>query len=231
MSDLSPSAFFRPARSLLCAAAAVAAWPAHAVFIGNLQGGTDFPQGSISFADAVVAYAPVIKSGQPEPPYRGPANALGLPDYTAVVDCASTATCPYVTLGDGGSLTLRFVDNLLTGSGSAAKDLWVFEVGGDIEDTFVEISKNGSDWIAVGKVFGSTAGVDLDAYGFGTADQFSYVRLTDDPNEGEQVGYTVGADIDAVGAISTVAAVVPEPGAWALMAGGLAALAWARRRN
>ena len=51
----------------------------------------------------------------------------------------------------------------------------------DIEDTFVEISKDGVQWFAVGKVFGSTAGVDIDAFGFTVADLFAFVRLRDDP--------------------------------------------------
>jgi hypothetical protein len=80
---------------------------------------------------------------------------------------------------------------------------------------------DGSTWYSVGKVFGSTAGVDIDAFGFGTSNLFSYVRLTDDTNEGAQSGITVGADIDAVGAISTIPVSVPEPAPALLMAGGL----------
>ena len=38
----------------------VPAHPARAVFIGNVQGGTDFPAGSISFADVVVDYSPIV---------------------------------------------------------------------------------------------------------------------------------------------------------------------------
>jgi hypothetical protein len=110
-------------------------------------------------------------------------------------------------------------------------DLWVFEVGPDVEDTFVQISKDGTTWHAVGKVFGSTAGVDIDAYGFGPADLFSHVRLTDDGNEGDQVGLSVGADIDALGAITTSAAPpIPEPGIYALMLFGLGLVAYAARR-
>jgi hypothetical protein len=42
-----------------------------------------------------------------------------------------------VTLGRGGSLTLAFTDNVLTGGGTPAPDLYIFEVGPDVEDTFV----------------------------------------------------------------------------------------------
>ena len=62
-----------------------------------------------------------------------------------------------MSLGDGGTLIVEFVDNRLTGSGNSAFDLWIFEVGPDIEDTFVAISKDGSPLYDVGKVFGSTA--------------------------------------------------------------------------
>jgi hypothetical protein len=98
----------------------------------------------------------------------------------------------------------------------------VFEIGPDVEDTFVDISTDGLVWNSVGKVFGSTAGVDIDAFGFGVASKFSYVRLTDDTNEGDQNGATVGADIDAVGAISTVPSnPVPEPATLTLSAAAL----------
>jgi len=202
--------------------------PAHAVFIGNSQGGTDFPQGAISFADAVESY--LVGGGGATAPHQGAFNALGVPDYTGTNSCPSQAGCSFVSLGDGGSLIVRFVDNKLTGSGTNAFDLWVFEVGPDIEDTFVEISTNGLAWNAVGKVFGSTAGIDIDAFGFGIASQFGYVRLTDDTLEGGQSGATVGADIDAVGAISTVATPVPEPYSVALFATAMV-LGGAQRRR
>jgi hypothetical protein len=167
------------------AATALLAAPlaAHAEFIGNIQGGTDFPQGAVSFADAVASYLPNVVSGNPSTPHRGDFNALGLPDYVGANSCASQADCTFVSLGRGGSITLRFLDNRLTGSGSSAHDLWIFEVGPDIEDTYVDISKDGIAWFPVGKVFGSTYGIDIDAFGFGMADQFAFVRLTDDPNE------------------------------------------------
>jgi len=203
--------------------------PAHAVFIGNAQGGTDFPEGAVSFTDIVVDYAPVVKNGEPTAANQNAGKALGVPDYQSGGGCTDAAACTFVSLGDGGSITLRFTDNVLTGSDSLAMDLWVFEVGPDIEDTFVEVSSNGSTWFPVGKVFGSTAGIDLDAFGFGTASSFSYVRLTDDGEEGGQSGNSVGADIDALGAISTY--VVPEPGTLLLLAVGSACLGGIRRRS
>ena len=155
---------------------------AHAVFVGNTQGGTDFPQGAVSFADTLVAYT--LGGGGVTAAHQGAFNAIGLPNYAGTNSCPSQAGCTFVSLGDGGSVVLRFDDNKLTGSGDNALDLWVFEVGPDIEDTFVEISKNGLNWSPVGKVFGSTAGIDIDAFGFGPADLFGFIRLTDDTNEG-----------------------------------------------
>ena len=217
-------------RAAWCAAALAAtlSGPAQAVFIGNSQGGTDFPQGAASFADAVVSYA--VGPGGVTAPHQVASSATGVPNYAGDNSC-DLPSCSFVSLGDGGSVTLRFTDNLLTGSGSAALDLWVFEVGPDIEDTFVEISKDGVTYVSVGKVFGSTAGIDIDAFGFGVADQFGYIRLTDDPNEGGNSGATVGADIDAVGAISTVVVSVPEPGTLGLLALGLLACGAFRRRG
>src|SRR3546814_10962419 len=100
-------------------------------------------------------------------------------------------------------LVLRFTDNLLTGSDSDADDLWIFEVGPDVEGTVIDISTNGVDWLSVGSIGGSTRGVDIDAFGFGAGSAFSYVRLTDIPGNGGTSGATVGADNTAGGAICT----------------------------
>lgn len=184
-----------------------------------IYGGVDFPGGVASFADAVVSYEPTWggASGPQVSDRSDPLQSLGVP--------TGSWYSGFVTLGDGGRVTLRFADNSLTGSGSSAFDLWIFEVGEDVEDTYVDISKDGANWFSVGKVAGSTAGIDIDTYGFGTSDFFSYVRLTDDTNEGEQGNsQTAGADIDAVGAISSAPPVnhVPEPTTLALLGVALA---------
>lgn len=191
----------------------------------DIYGGVEFPGGAASFADVVVSYDPVIKSGEPTPPYRDATQSLGIPDY-------GDPGITYVSLGSGGSITLRFTDNSLTGSDSPDKDLWIFEIGPDVEDTFVEISMDGVTWYDVGKVLGSTKGVDIDAYGFHSGQYFSFVRLTDDPNEGDKTGSTVGADIDAVGAISSAPPVppTPEPATLVLLSCGLLAVGSRSRR-
>ena len=216
---------FHAVRSALAAALCLLAGAAQA----DLIGGVEFPQGVSSFADAVDSYAPPVPG--PAAPYQGPDNALGVPNYAGADSCADPASCTFVSLGDGGTLIVEFVNNRLTGSGNSDLDLWIFEIGPDIEDTFVAISKDGVTYHDVGKVFGSTAGIDIDAFGWGIGDQFRFVRLIDDTNEGAQgSGGTVGADIDAVGAISSVAAPVPEPETWAMFMLGALAIGLQRRR-
>lgn len=204
------------------------AQPAQAVLIKGIE----FPQGAISFADEVVGYAPVMVGTGPTAPHRDPSRSLGLPDYAGDNSCASGPECTFVSLGDGGTLSLRFVDNLLTGSGDNKADLWIFEVGPDVEGMFVEISADGQNWLSVGKVGGSTSGVDLDAFGHGVNSTFGYVRLRDDPALDGQTGSTVGADIDSVGAISTVPSNrVPEPTSMALLLAAMVALVVSTKRG
>lgn len=192
----------------------------HGSAAAEVFGGVDFPGGAASFADSVVSYNPLFAGGPaPSVANQDSSRALGTPDSS------------FVSLGSGGRTVLQFTNNALTGSGNSDFDLWVFEVGPDVEDTFVDVSVDGTLWTAVGKVFGATSGIDLDAFGFGTGSLLSFIRLTDDPAEGDASGLTVGADIDAVGAIASVSpAPLPEPGSAALVALGLAAACYCRRR-
>lgn len=203
--------------------------PAYAIDIG----GVDFPQGAVSFADEVVSYHPAFGGGAvPTDPHQGAFNALDIPDYAGDNSCASQAACTFVSLGDGGRLIVRFTDNVLTGSDSSAFDLWIFEIGPDVEDTFVDVSSDGIDWTSVGTVTGSTRGIDIDAFGFSTASALRFVRLTDDTLLDGQSGATVGADIDAVGAISTrQVTIVPEPATWAMLILGFGMIGGTMRRG
>lgn len=201
----------------------------------EIIGGVEFPQGQVSFADSVVSFTPGA-AGLPSAPYLGEANALGAPDYNFNPGCASQEACTFVSLGVGGALVLRFDDNVLTGSNSNAFDLYVFEVGPNVEDTTVDLSIDGVNWLSVGLVTGSTRGIDIDAFGYDASSSFRYVRLIDVVNEGGTgSGGSVGADIDALGAISTrpftpPTGGVPEPSTWAMMLLGFAGLGAALRR-
>ena len=139
------------------------------------------PLGDVSFADSVVEFIPGKPKGRAPKGSLGPAQGRLL----TLKDCA--------TLGIKGVITLYFEDNSI--SDVNGPDIYVFEIG-QIEPTNIEISKNGTDWINVGKIEGGTAGIDIHDY-VQPGDTFNYIRLTDlDTYSGMP-----GADIDAVAAI------------------------------
>jgi len=183
-------------------------------------GGITFPDGAVSFADAVVSYSQGTAVGAP---WNDPAESLGLPDYTG--------TDGMVSLGVGGSLIVRFVDNSLTTSGNSTADLHIFEVGAVIEAFNVAISIDGVSWIDLGNVLGQPTSIDIDGKaGVVAGEKYSFVRLTDVAPSGLS-GFPFGeADIDAIGAISSAAAdprAVPEPASMTLLATGML---WMGRR-
>ena len=159
--------------------------------------------GLISFADFVKSgdYNPRAGGGPvPIAGLQDPTNALGAPNYTGIGE--PLAGQGVVSLGRGGSLVVQFTDNILTGSDDARPDLAVYEVGSP-EQVRVEVSADGVKYTSVGFASFNNRYIDLDAYGFNSLSQLYFVRLTDVANEGAQSGDSVGADIDAVGAISS----------------------------
>jgi len=192
-----------------------------------LIGGIEFPNGAISFADSVIMYDPLFNGGPAptNPDFTDPSESLGVPDYVNPIGS--------VSLGKGGLLELEFVDNVLTNNGGPGLDIHIFEIGPDIEDTFVSIRPDaatalllgagfdigvpgmpatiGDGFYEIGMVSGATDSLDIDALfpaaAAGTY-MFDAVQLIDDPDKDAMTGDTVGADIDAVGAISTK----PMPG-------------------
>jgi hypothetical protein len=117
------------------------------------HGGTvRFPLGDRSFADEVVSFT----SGTPAAANardRDPKQILGAPNYDQAADTN------YLTLGCGGTVIVRFTDNALVDT--PGPDLYVFEVGPQVEPTGVAISEDGNAWIEIGKVEGGQASVDI----------------------------------------------------------------------
>ena len=208
----------------LLVALAIVAAPTVASAAPTTYDGVTFPQGDISFADQVISYTLPGGANDPDPTFQNPADALGPPNFTPPAPTYNTGE--FVSIGNGGQLIVKFTDNLLTGSGDAGLDLWIFEVGAVVEGMTVDVSADGVVWTNVGTLGGATAGVDIDFYGFNTSSVLRYVRLTDD-GDGTALGMWAGADIDAVGAISTI----PEPGTLALLGLGAAAVLLRHRRR
>lgn len=158
--------------------------------IANAQttySGITFQDGDASFADAVIDYSPGVFPSS-SPLCQTASNALGPPDRS-FVSCGG-----YVSLGQGGSLTLSVVNPALRASGTTQPDLHIFEIGSAVELFQVEISQDGVAWITIGELSGQPSSVDIDAHpDVDAGDEFGFVRLTDLSNTNN------GADIDAVG--------------------------------
>lgn len=146
------------------------------------------PLGAISFADTVVSF---VEGDKPsKAPFDNPQSAIGEPDYK------NTRSPDFISLGCDGVLTLKFIDNVLIDV--AGFDLYVFEVGPFVEQTELQISNNGTDWISVGEIKGSRSDIDIAPY-VEPNETFAYVRLL---NRGKSCGGKhSGADIDAVAAV------------------------------
>lgn len=151
-----------------------------------------FPLGARSFADEVVRF----ERGKPAGPddVAHPEAVLGPPDHVA----KDPRDTHYLTLGCKGTLTLRFVDNALVDV--PGPDLFVFEIGPQVEATELAISADGQRWVEVGKISGGTAEVDIAGKGE-PGESWTYVRLKD-LRSGCSSKWP-GADLDAVGAIGS----------------------------
>lgn len=178
---------------------------------------------SQTFADVVLSYNPVCPENH-DPIVSNPQNAIGSPNYVLPVFPAAFGT-GFVSLGEGGSIELGFVDNILVNSGDSDSDLYVFEVGTDIESMMVDlrpintqtidilIANGYSDldldgYYEIATIAGATSSLDLDALipgqAFGIL-KFDAIILTDVLNTTGCLGSS-GADIDAVCALTSMAA-------------------------
>ncbi len=179
-------------------------------FIDSRKKMVYLPLGNLSFADSVVAFQPGTPEGWKPEAALGPAQGMA----NVYEDCS--------VLGIDGILTLFFQDNAIIDVNGP--DIYVFEIG-VIEPTNLEISKDGKNWITVGKIEGGTAFVDIADYAK-PGETFNYVRFTDLDTWSD----VPGADIDAVAAIGGAmrmnldSAVLFETGSHILKQEGIAAV-------
>lgn len=152
-------------------------------YIGFNNTAVYLPLGALSFADEVISVDhPLLLTQEVN-------NVLGTPDK---IESFDDVTGIY-SLGLGGNLTVRFTDNALTNVNGP--DLYIFEIG-EIEPTDLEISKDGKNWIKVGKIDGGVSEVDIEKF-VKKDELFYYVRLKDL----KKSSGLPGADIDAIAAI------------------------------
>lgn len=158
-------------------------------------GGVIFPQGDRSFAESVVEFT--VNDPEVGPGWDDPTAALGPPDDKAVALGNAVEGIP------PGELIVAFDSHRLIDI--EGDDLYIFEIGPEVEATEVAISTDLITWYDLGRIEGSTRGIDLADYPEVPSDHgFRYVRLRDYPD-----GHTSGApfpgpDIDAVGAIGSL---------------------------
>ncbi|MFX0558564.1 OmpA family protein [Maribacter sp. CXY002] len=154
-------------------------------YFGNRGKAVYLPLGKLSFADKVVTVD--------HPENKKTATfSLGEPDaYTTGMNSVMNVH----SMGLKGQLVVKFEDNALVDVNGP--DLYIFELG-QIEPTNLDISKDGKTWIAVGKISGGVAEVDI--HDFVKRDElYYYVRLTDL----ETSSGIPGADVDAIAAIGS----------------------------
>lgn len=163
----------------------------------------------LSFADIAIEYVP----GCPliNPKNSDPVKALGAFD-----------SLQYLSLGEGGFVKLGFTNNILTNSGDSLPDLWIFEVGGRIEASDLELKPvdnftktelqkmNIPDidldgYYEIGTVGGSISGFDIDGvlagYVLGEL-KFDAVKIKDVKDDKCSPG-SPGADISAICALQS----------------------------
>lgn len=172
-----------------------------------------FEKGGISFADEIDRDS-LNLGNDVDSAFTDTVAALSSPDGTGRGNEPEDGEFT-LSLGTGGQAVFRFTDNFLTGNDSPTPDLVIFETGAS-ETVRVEISRDGEVWEDVGTASGINPTIDIDARGHDSNDRFAFVRLTDEPNQRDEptpAFGAAGADIDAVGALSTVPAERYTPGA------------------
>jgi outer membrane protein OmpA-like peptidoglycan-associated protein len=162
-----------------------------------------FPMNEVSFADSVVTYDPgalgANTGDEPDLYYQNSLLALGPPDHHIKFDSS------FVSLGKGGTLVIKFIDNLLIDG--LGPDLYIFTLDSIPEEIIVWISQNGKIFRRAGTISSQNPMLDINSIAE-PGIFYSYVKLRDVEDQGEENCKTLGADIDAVGCINTIIRIV-----------------------
>jgi signal transduction histidine kinase len=161
----------------------------------SIFNGVYFPGGESSFADEIVA--------DPGAGTVDPGAALGIPETWRSSPWTLIPSRPnYATLPPGGRITVRFTDNVLTGSGDSRPDLQIFYKGAP-ERILVEASTDRRLWRSLGTIVLGNGAIDIDRAGWGKGDFSAYVRLVYPFSEEANAPVY----LDSIGAISSVSLV------------------------
>jgi hypothetical protein len=155
-----------------------------------------FPLGKASFADRVVSFHRELSKASRS---ADPQASIGIPDCSN--DEREEPESSYVSLGDGGELTVEFTDNVLFDDDGP--DLAIFEVGPRLESVWISVSEDGETWVNVGKTNGRIASLDLASLEMPNG-RFRFVRIVDTKRGQSNDSPWPGADVDAIGAINSL---------------------------
>jgi|GEM_PF-1863319 len=148
--------------------------------------------GTQAFADKVVEF----RVGEPASTgvHANTDACLGPPDFVHWQEPGS------LSLGCGGELIVEFTDNALVNL--PGNDLYIFETGPAVEPIEIAISKDGFNWVEIGKISGGATFIDLEGI-IEANDAYYFVRLVDLKTDCHNNGVD-GADIDAIAAMGSV---------------------------
>jgi hypothetical protein len=147
------------------------------------------PGGALACATRVVSFT----HGDPwtsDISHQNPDGILGIPDGDEPENGIGS-----ICMGRLGVIVLGFDSYITDGEGL---DIYVFEVGPDVEATKVEVSNDLKTWIHVGDAAGSLSGVDMRGK-VPANGKYQYVRISD-LRTFDHLSWP-GADIDAVVAL------------------------------
>jgi len=152
------------------------------------------PAGRYSFADSVIMYDPGARGkgtgDEPDARFQHPEEALGTPEVSN--------DSGFVSLGRGGTLILKFIDNSLIDE--PGPDLCIFIRKQENESALVWVSKKGDFFQYVGTVDKDNPFIDLKSSV--SRGLYQYVKIKDAYENSSPGIPDLGVDIDAVSAVN-----------------------------